>query len=180
MSIYEYVLKRRDWSDFFLSEYKWKVIIIVNTATWCWFTPQYEWLENLYKKYHEKWLEIIDLPCNQFWHQAPGDDNEIHSFCVAKYNTSFDQFSKIDVNGENESPLYTFLKSQIKDDIIDWLKNRAIMAAVKLKSTTCKNEWDIVWNFTKFLVGREWNVMKRYDPTFKPQEMEEEIEKLLA
>ena len=106
MSIYDYEAKQRDWNQISLSTFKWKVLIIVNTATWCWFTPQYEWLENLYKKYHDKWLEILDFPCDQFWHQAPWSDDEIHQFCSMKYNTTFDQFSKIEVNGDNEHPLY--------------------------------------------------------------------------
>ena len=110
MSIYDLKVKTRDGKDFKLSELKGKVLLVVNTATGCGFTPQYEGLENLYEKYHDKGLEVLDFPCNQFGHQAPGDDNEIHSFCTAKYKTQFDQFAKIDVNGENEIPLYALLK----------------------------------------------------------------------
>ena len=180
MSIYEYEAKQRNWEMFSLSELKWKVVIVVNTASWCWFTPQYKGLEDLYLKYHDAWLEILDFPCNQFGHQAPWDDDEIHEFCVAKYKTTFDQFHKIDVNWDEEHPLYTYLKQEQPEEKPVGLKNKLAMIWVKKISTTCKKKWDIVWNFTKFLVGREWNVMKRYDPTFKPQEMEEEIEKLLA
>ena len=104
MNIYDYYVKTRDDKDIKLEEYKGKVLLIVNTATGCGFTPQYEGLENLYKKYHDKGLEILDFPCNQFGNQAPGTDSEIHEFCTLKYNTSFDQFKKIDVNGKNESP----------------------------------------------------------------------------
>ena len=179
MTIYDYDVKKRDWSIFSLSDLKDKVVIVVNTATWCWFTPQYEWLENLYKKYHEKWLEILDFPCDQFWHQAPWDDDEIHQFCVAKYKTTFDQLSKIEVNWENELPLYQFLKSQQPEEEPLWLKNKASMTAIKAISKTCKNKWDIVWNFTKFLVNKEWNVVKRYDSTFKPADMEKDILELL-
>ena len=106
MNIYDLVVKNRNNEDVKLSDYKEKVLIIVNTATGCGFTPQYEALENLYKKYHSKGLEILDFPCNQFGNQAPGSDDEIHEFCTLKYNTTFDQFAKVDVNGENEIPLY--------------------------------------------------------------------------
>lgn len=173
MSIYNYEAKQRDWNLISLSSFKWKVLIIVNTATW--FTPQYEWLENLYKKYHEKGLEILDFPCDQFWHQAPWNDDEIHQFCTMKYNTTFDQFSKIEVNGDGEHPLYTLLKNEQPKEEVKGLKNKVAMTAIKAISSTCKKEWDIVWNFTKFLVDRDWNIVKRYDPTFKPEDMEEEI-----
>ena len=112
MKIYDCIVKTREDKDFKLSEYKGKVLLIVNTATGCGFTPQYEALEELYKKYHDKGLEVLDFPCNQFGHQAPGTDSEIHEFCAMKYNTTFDQFSKIEVNGDNEHPLYTYLKQE--------------------------------------------------------------------
>ena len=125
MNIYDYVVKNRKNEDVSLSDYKGKVLLIVNTATGCGFTPQYEGLENLYKKYHEKGLEILDFPCNQFGNQAPGTADEIHEFCQLKYNTSFDQFAKIDVNGENEEPLYTFPKQMpIKFSIFKFCKKR--------------------------------------------------------
>ncbi len=109
MSIYDYTVKNRNGEDVSISDYKGKVLLIVNTATGCGFTPQYEGLEKLYKEYHDQGLEILDFPCNQFGSQAPGSDDEIHEFCQLKYNTSFDQFTKIDLNGENASPLYTFI-----------------------------------------------------------------------
>ena len=136
-------------------------------------------MENLYKKYHENGLEILDFPCNQFGNQAPGNDDEIHEFCQFKYNTSFDQFSKIDVNGENESEIYTFIKNQMPEDIIEGVKNKMAMKAVEKISSTCKKEGDIKWNFTKFLVDREGKVVARYSPTFKPEDMEEKIKELL-
>ena len=116
MSIYDYNVKDRNGKDVSMEQFKGKVLLIVNTATGCGFTPQYEGLENLYKKYHEKGLEILDFPCNQFGNQAPGSNDEIHEFCTLKYKTTFDQFAKIDVNGENEIPLYTFLKSKKRWD----------------------------------------------------------------
>ena len=110
-TIYDFTVKTRDNKDFKLSQLKDKVLLIVNTATGCGFTPQYEGLENLYEKYHAKGLEILDFPCDQFGHQAPGTDAEIHAFCTAKYKTQFDQFKKIEVNGSKADPLYVFLKA---------------------------------------------------------------------
>ena len=179
MSIYDIKVKKREGKDLSLSSFKGKVLIIVNTATGCGFTPQYEGLEELYKKYHDKGLEILDFPCNQFGNQAPGSDDEIHEFCSLKYNTSFDQFTKIEVNGDNESPLYTFLKEKIADDVIDGMKNKMSMKAIEKISKTAINKNDIKWNFTKFLVDREGNVVGRYSPTYKPQDMEEKIKELI-
>ena len=179
MSIYDYSVKNRNGENIPISNYKGKVLIIVNTATGCGFTPQYEGLEKLYKEYHDKGLEILDFPCNQFGNQAPGSDDEIHQFCQFKYNTSFDQFSKIDVNGDNESSLYTCIKNEVKEDIIEGMKNKLAMKAIDKISTTCKKDVDIKWNFTKFLVDREGNIVARYSPTFKPEDMEEKIKELL-
>ena len=179
MSIYDISVKTRDNKDYSLKKLKGKVLIIVNTATGCGFTPQYEGLEKLYKEYHDKGLEILDFPCNQFGNQAPGTDDEIHEFCALKYNTSFDQFMKIDVNGENESPLFTYLKSQIEEDIIKGMKNKLAMGAVQKISKTTKNKNDIKWNFTKFLVDRDGNVVGRYSPTYEPLDMEDKIKELI-
>ena len=129
--------------------------------------------------YNAKGLEVIDIPCNQFGSQAPGTDEEIHEFCTLKYNTSFDQFAKADVNGENELPLYTYLKGQIKEDKIEGIKNKMAMKAIKKMSKTTKKEGDIKWNFTKFLVDRGGKVVERYSPTFKPEDMEEAIKKII-
>ena len=179
MSIYDYKVKKRNGEDFSIADYKGKVLLIVNTATGCGFTPQYEGLEKLYKAYHGKGLEILDFPCNQFGKQAPGSDEEIHEFCQFKYNTSFDQFSKIDVNGENESPLYTFIKNELKEDEIEGIKNKIAMKSIEKISSTYKNEGDIKWNFTKFLIDKEGKMIARYSPTFKPENMEEKIKELL-
>ncbi len=179
MSIYDLKVKNRNGEDVSLKDFKGKVLIIVNTATGCGFTPQYEGLENLYKKYHDKGLEILDFPCNQFGNQTPGTDDEIHEFCALKYNTSFDQFTKIEVNGENESPLYTVLKAAISSDTIKGMKNKMAMKAVEKISKTMKKDGDIKWNFTKFLVDRKGNVVERYSPTYKPEDMEEKIKELI-
>ena len=179
MKLYDLKVKKRDGSDLELSSLEGKVIIIVNTATGCGFTPQYEALEYLYEKYHDKGLEVLDFPCNQFGHQAPGDDNEIHEFCTAKYKTQFDQLKKIDVNGENEDAVFTFLKEYDGEEKIEGIKNKMAMKGVAKISTTCKKENDIKWNFTKFLIDKEGNVVGRYSPTFDPKHMEEDILKLL-
>ena len=179
MSIYDYKVKNRNNDKLSLSKFKGKVLIIVNTATGCGFTPQYEGLEKLYKEYHDKGLEILDFPCNQFGNQAPGTDDEIHEFCALKYNTSFDQYSKVDVNGENELPLYTFLKDKISVDTIEGLKNKMAMKAIEKISKTAKDKKDIKWNFTKFLVDRDGNVVGRYSPTYKPEDMEDKIKELI-
>ena len=179
MSIYDYSIVDRNGKEIDLKEYKDKVLVIVNTATGCGFTPQYEGLEKIYKQYHDKGLEIIDIPCNQFGNQAPGTNDEIHAFCALKYNTSFDQFTKSDVNGENELPLYTYLKEQIKNDRINGMKNKVAMKVVEKISKTAKKDGDIKWNFTKFLVDKEGRVVERYSPTFKPEDMEEDINKVI-
>ena len=179
MNIYDIVVKDRLGNDVKLDKFKGKVLLIVNTATGCGFTPQYEALENLYKKYNAKGLEILDFPCNQFGHQAPGDNDEIHEFCQAKYNTSFDQFDKIDVNGENASPIFKFLEDNSPKEVISGVKNKMVMKGIEKISNTCKNENDIKWNFTKFLVDREGKVVARYSPIESPSKMEDIIVKLI-
>ena len=179
MKFYDLKVKKRDNSDLSLSELKGKVVLVVNTATGCGFTPQYEGLEYLYKKYKEKGFEILDFPCNQFGHQAPGDNDEIHAFCTAKYNTTFDQLNKIDVNGENEDPIFTLLKSEQPKEVVKGFKNKLAMKAIYKISKTRVKDSDISWNFTKFLVDKEGNVVKRYDPTFNPKDIESDIVELL-
>ena len=157
MGIYDFIMKDAKGQDISMSEYKGKVLLIVNTATGCGFTPQYEGLQKLYDTYQKDGFEILDFPCNQFGHQAPGSDEEITEFCQMKYNTTFRQFSKIDVNGDNAAPLYTYLKSQ-KGGLLG------------------KN---IKWNFAKFLVDREGNVVERYGSTETPEKLEKDIKALL-
>ncbi|MCR5706489.1 MAG: glutathione peroxidase [Acholeplasmatales bacterium] len=140
-----------------LSEYKGKVLLIVNTATGCGFTPQYKGLEEMYREYKDKGFEILDFPCNQFAGQAPGDDKAINEFCTLKYDTTFRRFKKIDVNGKNEDPLYTYLKSQ-----------KGGVFGRKIK-----------WNFSKFLVDREGNVVERFAPTAKPEKIKDKVAKYL-
>lgn len=179
MNIYDLTVKKRNGEEFDLKSLKGKVSLVVNTATGCGFTPQYEGLEKLYEKYHDQGFEILDFPCNQFGHQAPGDNDEIHEFCTAKYKTQFDQFAKIDVNGENESQVFTILKEQQPNEEAKGLKNKMAMKAIAKISTTCTKKGDIVWNFTKFLVDKEGNAIKRYDPTFDPSEIEKDLQELI-
>ena len=180
MSIYDFFVKNRQGNDVSMEIFRGKVLLIVNTATGCGFTPQYKGLEKLYKAYHEKGLEILDFPCNQFGNQAPGSDEEIHEFCTLKYNTTFDQLAKVDVNGENELPLFTFLKEQMPEEKVEGFKNKMTMKAIEKISTTTKKTGDIKWNFTKFLVDREGNVVTRYAPTDEPEKIEEKIKELLS
>ena len=179
MNIYDIKITNREGKELSLENYKGKTLIIVNTATGCGFTPQYDGLEKLYEKYHNQGLEILDFPCNQFGHQAPGTDDEIHEFCTAKYQTQFDQLSKIEVNGENEHPLYTYLKQQQPTEEIHGIKNKMAMKAIEKISTTYKNKEDIKWNFTKFLVDKNGNVVKRYDPTFDPKNIEKDLKEIM-
>ncbi len=179
MSIYDYTVKARKGQTLDMNTMKGKVMLIVNTATGCGFTPQYEALEALYEKYHDQGLEVLDFPCNQFGHQAPGDEDEIHEFCTARYKTQFEQLAKIDVNGDDEEPLYTFLKAEMPDEKIEGLKNKAAMAMIEKISSTCKKPGDIKWNFTKFLVDREGNVVKRFPPTSSPADFEKDVAALI-
>ena len=179
MSIYDYKVRRRAGGELDLSELRGKVLLVVNTATGCGFTPQYEAIERLYEKYHDAGFEVLDFPCNQFGHQAPGDDEEIHAFCTARYKTQFDQMAKVDVNGEAELPLYTFLKACKGEDEVNGFKDKVTMKAIEKISASAKKPGDIRWNFTKFLVDREGNVVRRYAPTYDPAAMEQDIAKLL-
>lgn len=178
--IYDYKVKKRSGEELDLASLKGKVLLIVNTATGCGFTPQYEGLEELYSKYHDKGLEILDFPCNQFGHQAPGDNDEIHAFCTAKYKTTFDQLAKIEVNGEEAEPLYVFLKNEISDDPEPkGMKNKLAMKAISKMPGVSKEKGFIKWNFTKFLVDKNGKVAFRFGPTDTPAEMEEKVKELL-
>lgn len=180
-NVYDFTVQDRRGNDISLSEYKGKVLLIVNTATRCGFTPQYEELENIYKEYKEQGLEILDFPCNQFGQQAPGTEEEIHEFCTLHFGTDFPQFKKIEVNGENEIPLYTYLKKEKGFEGFDL--NHPIGKLLDEMMTKAdadyKQKADIKWNFTKFLIDREGNVVKRFEPTHDMKQIEEEIKKLL-
>ena len=179
-SVYDFSVTRRDGSELQLSSLRGKVIMIVNTATGCGFTPQYEPLEKMYGKYHEKGLEIIDIPCNQFGGQAPGSDDEIHEFCQLHYNTTFPQMKKSLVNGEGELPLYTFLKSEKGFAGFDENKLTAILDGMLSKADPdYAKKPSIKWNFTKFIVDREGSVRARFEPTADMAMVEEFVRGLL-
>ena len=180
-NVYDFTVQDRRGNDISLSEYKGKVLLIVNTATRCGFTPQYEELENLYKEYKEQGLEILDFPCNQFGQQAPGTEEEIHQFCTLNFGTEFPQFKKIEVNGENEIPLYTYLKKEKGFEGFDLNHHigKLLDEMMTKADADYKQKADIKWNFTKFLIDREGNVVKRFEPTHDMKQIEEEIKKLL-
>ena len=157
MSIYDYKVKDAEGQEVSMKDYEGKVLLVVNTATGCGFTPQYDGLQDLYEKYQERGFEILDFPCNQFGNQAPGTEEEIGNFCQSRYGITFKQFKKIEVNGKNEEPLYTYLKSQ----------QGGVMGS-KIK-----------WNFTKFLIDREGNVVDRFAPTVTPEKIDGSVAKLL-
>lgn len=177
-SVYDYKVKDDAGRDVSLSDYRGKVLLIVNTATRCGFTPQYKDLEDLYEKYAKEGLEILDFPCNQFGQQAPGTIQEIHQFCTANFNIKFPQFDKIDVNGANAHPLYVFLKSQKGFGGFDVTDERGKMmdGMLRRQDADYDKKTDIKWNFTKFLVSRDGQVIKRYEPTDKISDIETDIQ----
>ena len=179
MDIYNYVVKNRNNEDIKISNYKGKVLLVVNTATGCGFTPQYKALEELYQKYHDDGLEILDFPCDQFGHQAPGSDEEIHEFCTSRYQTSFDQLKKIEVNGDRADLFFEYVKMHAPAERVSSLKHLVVMKGVLKMSRTYKNKFDIGWNFTKFLIDRKGNIVARYAPTEDPMSMEDDIRKAL-
>ena len=178
--IYDYTLKMGKGEALNLADYKGKVIMVVNTATGCGFTPQYAPIEQMYKDYHDKGLEIVDIPCNQFMDQAPGTDEEITSFCRMRYKTQFPQMKKSHVNGENELPLYTFLKEQKGFEGFGKGATALKMnALLKTQDKDFKKNSKIKWNFTKFVVDRDGNVVARFEPTADMAEVEKCVASLL-
>ena len=175
--LYDFKVKDIKGNEVSLKKYEGKVLLIVNTATGCGFTPQYEGLQKIYDKYQDKGLEILDFPCNQFFEQAPGSNEEIANFCQLKYNTTFETFAKIDVNGENAHPLYKYLKNEAPKAKED----EASEGLYKMLSERGFNTSgdDIKRNFTKFLVDRNGKVIARFVPTYEPEKLSEQIEKLL-
>ena len=177
-TIYDFKVKDDLGKEASLSDYKGKVLLIVNTATRCGFTPQYKELEALYEKYQTAGLEILDFPCNQFGEQAPGTIKEIHQFCTANFDIRFPQFDKIEVNGPGEHPLYTYLKAQKGFGGFDVNDQRGKFMDDMLRKQDADfdKKSDIKWNFTKFLVSRDGRVVKRYEPTDKMADLETDIQ----
>ena len=173
MSFYDYSVPAPKGEEVSMKDFEGKVVLVVNTATGCGFTPHYEPLEAMYEKYHDQGFEIVDVPCNQFAGQTPGTDDEIHDFCTLKYNTLFPQMKKSDVNGENALPLFEYLKSQ--QGFKGFGKGpKALMMSGLLKKIdkNYKNNPDIKWNFTKFVVDRSGNVVARFEPTADMKDVE--------
>lgn len=177
MNIYDFTVKDNHGRDVSLKDYEGKVLLIVNTATKCGLTPQYTAMQELYARYKNRGLEILDFPCNQFLHQAPGSDSEIGEFCSLNYGTTFPRFAKIDVNGKNAAPLYVWLKEEAPEDKGD---EKTKSFEKKVKALTLGNKkHDIKWNFGKFLVDRKGDVIARYSPAWLPENLERDIEALL-
>lgn len=176
MKIYDFKVKDIEGNDVSLSQYKGNVLLVVNGATGCGFTPQYDGLEALYKKYNSKGLEILDFPSNQFLEQAPGTNEEISGFCKLNFGVTFKQFSKIKVNGPDEEPLYKYLKTT-KDETRN-KETESFYSKVK-EYTPNISENDIRWNFTKFLIDKDGNIVARFAPNIKPEEIEDNIKKLI-
>ena len=165
-TVYDFTVKDRMGNDVSLSEYRGKVLLIVNTATGCGFTPHYEPLEAMYAELKDRGFEILDFPCNQFANQAPGSDDEIHDFCTLKFGTEFPQFAKIDVNGETADPLFAWLAEEKPfESFGKGLKFAALKKFADMNNKTFGDKAYIKWNFTKFLIDREGNVLARFEPT---------------
>ncbi len=171
MNVYDFSIKNTNGQEVSLKTYEGKVLLIVNTATKCGFTPQYEGLQELYEKYKDKGFEIIDLPCNQFLNQAPGSNKDLKSFCELNYGTTFETFGKIEVNGKNAHPLYVYLRNQVQKDMTG---NRKPSFLSKLATSD-----RIKWNFTKFLIDQNGKVIQRFAPSFTPGKIEPYVESLL-
>lgn len=179
MSAYDFTVKARDGSEVSLDQYKGDVALIVNTATGCGFTPQYEDLEALYKDHKDEGFTILDFPCNQFKNQAPGTDEEIHTFCTVKFGTEFPQFAKVEVFGENASPLFEYLTEEAPFEGLKGMSGLALKQAVKSVDKDYKNNNNVKWNFTKFLVDRDGNVVRRFEPNESMKDVRKAVEDLL-
>ena len=175
-TVYDFTVQDRKGNDVSLSEYKGKVLLIVNTATGCGFTPHYDPLEAMYKEFRDRGLEILDFPSNQFANQAPGNADEIHQFCAMKFGTDFPQFKKIDVNGDNADPLFVFLAAEKPfEGFGKGLKNAALHKFTEMNNKKFGDKAYIKWNFTKFLVDRAGKVIARFEPTVDMKDVREAV-----
>ena len=179
-NVYDYSVTDRQGNVVSLSDYQGKVLLIVNTATGCGFTPHYEPLEEMYRDLKDKGFEILDFPCNQFANQAPGTDDEIHDFCTLKFGTEFPQFAKIDVNGEQADPLFAFLATEKPfEGFGKGVKNALLKKFTEANNKKFGDKAYIKWNFTKFLIGRDGTVLARFEPTFDMKEVRAAVEAAL-
>ena len=180
MGFYDQTVTTAAGEELSMKDFEGKVVMVVNTATGCGFTPHYKVIEEMYEKYHEKGFEVVDVPCNQFAGQTPGTDEEIHEFCTLKYNTQFPQMKKSDVNGETAIPLFKYLKEQKGfEGFGKGPKALAMSALLKKMDKDYKNNSEIKWNFTKFVIDREGNVVARFEPTVKMETIDKFVEGLL-
>lgn len=180
MSIYDFTVTARDGSEVKISDYRGNVLLIVNTATGCGFTPQYTELQEIYDEFKDKGFEILDFPCNQFGDQAPGTDEEIHTFCTGRFGITFPQFAKVDVNGENAIPLFTWLCEKGKFEGFDKNPTGMMMSQMlKKMDKNYKSTNTVKWNFTKFLVDREGNVVARFEPTASMKKVKEKVASII-
>jgi glutathione peroxidase len=180
MSFYDLSVTAANGTEVSMKDYAGKVVLVVNTATGCGFTPHYKDIEAMYEKFHDRGFEVIDVPCNQFAGQTPGTDDEIHEFCTLKYHTQFPQMKKSDVNGETAIPLFKYLKSQKGfEGFGKGPKALAMSALLSKMDKDYKNNSEIKWNFTKFVIDREGNVVARFEPTAKMDKVAEFVESLL-
>lgn len=180
MDLYDFTVKKRDGSDYALADLRGKVVLVVNTATGCGFTPQYDELQDLYDAHQKDGLEILDFPCNQFGGQAPGTDEEIHSFCTGRYGITFPQLAKIEVNGENAIPLYKWLVESSTFEGFGKGPMALVMGGVLKKiDKEYKSNSAIKWNFTKFLISREGQLLARFEPTESMKTVAEKVEAAL-
>ncbi len=176
-TIYDFTVKDRKGNEVSLKDYEGKVLLVVNTATGCGFTPHYEPLEAMYKDLKEKGLEILDFPCNQFANQAPGSEDEIHEFCTLKYGTDFPQFGKLNVNGEEADPLFAWLATEKPfAGFGKGLKNLSLNKFADMNNKKFGDKAYIKWNFTKFLIDRQGNVLARFEPTQDMGEVRKAVE----
>ncbi len=179
MNIYDFTVETQDGKEISLDSFRGKVILIVNTATGCGFTPQYAELQEMYDELAPHGLEILDFPCNQFANQAPGEDNEIHDFCTGRYGITFPQYHKIDVNGPDAIPLYKWLTSNTKFQGFNGPAKLFLTPIAKKMDSDYKNNGNIKWNFTKFLIDRDGNIAARYEPTANIESIKEKTKGLL-
>ena len=180
MNVYDFTVKTRKGEEVPLANYKGKALLIVNTATGCGFTPQYKELQEIYDAHKDDGLEILDFPCNQFADQAPGTDEEIHTFCTGRFGITFPQFAKCDVNGENAIPLYKYLTENTSFDGFSEGPQALLMGGIAKKmDKDYKNNGNIKWNFTKFLIDRDGNIVERIEPTTSMEKVKAKVEAVL-
>lgn len=179
MNAYDFTVKAQNGEDVSLSSFQGKVLLVVNTATGCGFTPQYAELQEMYEEFKEQGFEILDFPCNQFANQTPGTDEEVHDFCTGRYGITFPQYSKIDVNGENAIPLYKWLTANTKFEGFDGPMGLMLRPIVKKMDKDYKNNGNIKWNFTKILINRSGEIVARYEPTADIKKIRAKIKEVL-